>query len=142
MTQYLANKYGEKLATHTIEVPVTASGRCPLPVDEILRNKRIVAVAVMDNPNNDAVAPSGAQVVSPQTLRTSYFELKQLNDAMLSSHPVTDIVRRETDSALRIFDFCSFNPSKSTINIASTAGTAAAAIQAGRVFVLTFTYVR
>ncbi|MEO0627851.1 MAG: hypothetical protein AAFY91_12735 [Bacteroidota bacterium] len=142
MTQFLVEQYVDKIATHTIEVPVTASGRCPLPVDEILRNKRIVSVSVMDNPNDDAVSPSGAVVVSPQTLRTSYFDLKQLNDATLASHPVTDLVRRETDSALRIVNICSFNPSKSTINIGFTATTSAAVIQVGRVFVITFTYVR
>lgn len=142
MTQYLVETYGENLATHTIEVPVKSNGRCSLPNDEILRNKRIVAISVMDNPNDDAVSFSGAEVVSPQTLRTSFLEFKQLNDGVLESHPVTDLVRRETDSALRIFNFCSFNPSKSTINIASTATTAAAVIQTGRVFVITFTYVR
>lgn len=135
MTEYLAEKYGEKLATTTIEVKVdSASGSYALPDDEILRNKRIVGLFV---PDTDGLSsPTGRSTVRYDAIDSAYLTLKQNNDEVLMEFPLSAMSHREGHRPVALFNLCSMNPSKSYIVVDPSE------VNTGESFIITAIYVQ
>jgi len=140
MDNFLVKEYGSQLATHNIELKVSdQSGKYYLPEDAILREKRVVGVAVMDNTAGDIYSPMNRACVSAKGLRNSYLSLVDINNHIIAQHPIPDITVTPQDKTWLPLDLPQFNPSKSFIEVGNP--TAANVIAAGESFVLQFAYI-
>lgn len=137
MTDELLAKYGDNVCSHAIEVKINnTTGRYPLPDDSILREKKLLGVFTVGNPNSDRKAPaSGNDIVSDAAIRNSYLTLVDVNKQMVADHPLTDITITQYDRSHRKIAITSLTPDKSYIQVADTT-----TIAAGESFLLHFIY--
>ena len=137
MTDEMLSKYGDNVCSHAIEIKINNTiGRYPLPDDSILREKKLVGIFTIGNPNSDRKAPaSGNDIVSDAALRNSYLTLVDVNKQLVADHPLTDITITEYDRQHRKIAISNLTPDKSYIQVADTA-----LINAGESFLLHFIY--
>lgn len=139
MNQYLIEKYGDKLQSTSVEVKVdsTTNGVYYLPDDSILRNCTIVGLIVPDNQDDSAYSPAGMRpLVSNEAVRSSYLTLKDVNDDVISEHPLNDFLSANQAGDIRLLSLNGFNPQKSYIELPATA-----LRTSGESFLLQFLYV-
>ena len=117
MNKYLLEKYGNKINSTTIEVPIKdLNGKYFLPDDAILRGKRIISIFSPNNANDDAFSPnSTSPLPSPEAYRSAYLTLMCQNKSFLDAHPLMDLVITDSDRNHRMVEADGFNPSKSFI---------------------------
>jgi len=138
MNQFLFQKYGEKLATTSIEVPInTVTNSYSLPDDVNLRNKRVVGMFVSDNVNDNVSSPTARPLVSNAAIKASYLTLKQNNDEVLSEFALGALLQESGHREIAMFDFCSMNPQKSEIYVSNTA-----LITSGESFVIQIIFIQ
>lgn len=136
MDRYLSEKYGEKIATHQIEVLIKdTSGKYYLPDDSILREKTVLGVAVMDNTNSDVKSPMGATHATNAAMRSGYLSLVDINNHIISRHPLPDLTVTPQDKSWMLQKLNRFNPSKSYVEFGDTT-----AIAANQVVLFQFAY--
>lgn len=136
MNRYLSEKYGDKVATHQVKVDVVdTSGKYYLPDDAILREKTVLGVAVMDNTNSDVKSPDGATHITNAAMRSSYLSLVDINNHIVSRHPLPDLTVTPQDKNWMVQNLRRFNPSKSYVECGNTG-----ALNAGEVILLQFAY--
>lgn len=137
MTDELLAKYGDNVCSHPIEVKIlNTSGRYPLPDDSILREKKIVGVFTIGNPNTDRKAPgSGNNIITDAALRNSYMTLLDSNKELIAVHPLYDIAITGTDRQHRKIRISNLTPDRSYIEVADTS-----LISVNQSFLLHFIY--
>lgn len=139
MTTELIEQYGDRLRSHSVEVPIpTASnGKFMLPDDSILRNEKIVALFVPDNQDDSAKSPLGNTLVSNAAVRSGFLNLKFENEEVYSDHPLSDLLSSSSDRSIRRLEMAGLNPSKSWVVFGNTA-----LISDGESLLLHFIYVK
>lgn len=137
MTDELLAKYGDNVCSHAVEIKINnTTGRYPLPDDSILREKKLLGVFTVGNPNTDRKAPAtGNPIVTDAAARNSYLTLVDVNKQMVADHPLTDITITAQDRQHRKIAITSLTPDKSYIQVADTT-----LIAAGQSFLLHFIY--
>ena len=121
MTAELVREYGDKIASHSVEVEINGTGGTyMLPDDSILRDKTVLSWLVMPNENGNARSPMGRPLASEAAVDSSYLTLKFVNDDVISGHPLSDFRPNKEDRSIRRWKICGLNPSKSYIKVADT----------------------
>lgn len=137
MDSFLTKQYGEKVATHQVEVNVKdLSGKYYFPDDAILREKTVLGVSVMDNASDDALSPMGSVIASNVAMRSTYLSLVNINNHIVSRHPLPDMMVTPQDKTWLLEKLHRFNPSKSYVECGNTG-----ALTAGEVIVFQFAYI-
>lgn len=138
MNQFLVEKYGERLATTSIEVQIgTVTPTYALPDDVNLRDKRVVGLFIADNSADNVNSPSGRPLVSNAGVRASYLTLKKDNSDVLEQFPMASLLQEQGHRDVALFNFCSMNPTKSEVFVGNTA-----LISAGESFVIQIIYIQ
>lgn len=137
MNEYLVEKYGPRLRSHSVEVQVDSATNTTyrLPDDSILRDKPVVGVFTVRNPNDNAKSAIGRDIVSDEILDSSYLTIFDGNVRKIDFLPLSTFAIGENDTQVKPFDIECFTPSKSEINIST-----GATITAGESFLLNFLY--
>lgn len=121
MTPELVQKYGDKVATTSVEVLISGTGGVyALPDDSILRTKTILGIMVMPNEDGSAKSPINRTLVSDEAVNSSYITMKFVNDDVINLHPLSDFRVDKNDKAIRRLEICGLNPSKSYIKVGDT----------------------
>lgn len=137
MNAYLRDKFGDRLRSIGIEVQIpNTNGAYYLPDDAILRGKEIVGAFIGGNPNDNANSPTGRPLASNNAVYSAFLTIKEDNDNVLESHPLSDFLQTAEDRSYRILNQCNINPQRSLIQVTNTS-----LISAGESFYLTFIYV-
>lgn len=137
MNQYLVEKYGPRLRSHSVEVKVDSATNTNynLPDDSILRDKYVVGVFIVRNPNDNAQSNIGRNIVSDEILDSSYLSIFDGNVRKVDFLPLSTFAIGANDTQVKPFDIECFTPSKSQISIST-----GATITAGESFLLNFIY--
>jgi hypothetical protein len=117
------SKYGNRLAQHTIEVPITdLSGQYALPDDTIMRSCHIVGIYATANDSDDKKAPSGRVLIGPVAMRNSYLSIKCNNLIVWKDTPLAYLTLTTADRSVGAIDIQGITPNQSFVRIADTAG--------------------
>lgn len=126
------------LSSHAVEVKVQdTNGKYYLPDDSVLREKEVVGIFIMENPNDNAKSILGRALVSETVLRSSYLHIVDVADRILDEHPMMDLAVGKADRSVRSVKLPDFNPTKSYITFTGTASD----ITVGESYMVHFWYI-
>lgn len=107
----------------TLEIQLTAtSGKFYFPNDNRLNQKKIIALSLPPNADDNVFAPSGRPVVSNACINATYISIVMDSDALCDTLPANHFQETEGDRTMRILNYPRFNPGKSFIEIVSALG--------------------
>lgn len=145
--QNLYEQYGNQVRVHPVEVFVNnTSGKYFLPDDSILRNRTIIALAVLPpqfDEENAAYfglnAPdSDRPLIGPDAFVNAYISLLNNNILIIDQNPLINYALYPGDRQVQQIYTTSFTPAKSFITV--SAPTTAGRLTAGQSIVLHFFY--
>lgn len=137
MNSFLVGKYGQNLATQSVEVYCdNTAGKYFLPDDSVLREKKIVAFFAESNDDDNKVSPTGRNLVSPAAIQNARVTIYNVNNKTVDALPLEQVAITPTERDIFPFELQCVTPSKSYVHIPGGTG-----VTAGESIMLHFVYI-
>lgn len=129
----------DKTKLVSIEVPITAtSGTFTFDSSNLLNQKKIKAISIPANPNDDLAAPSGALVADQNVLAAAFLNLVRDADRLMDTIPLYHYQETTGDRRMVKVDWDRFNPGKSTVTLVAPGGTARGTVGTSFLFIVEY----
>ena len=126
-----------------IEIPLTnTTGKFSFPNNNFLNGKTITGMWIADNPDDDQVAPSGAEVVSNAAIAAANLTMRvNGSDAIVLDVQLSYLKENSGDRQVRNVWIKDYNPGTSYITFQPTPGTTTQRYTVGQSVVLLLRYI-
>jgi hypothetical protein len=106
------------LKSVTLEIQLTATtGKFYFPNDNRLNQKRIVALSIPQNDNDNLKAPSGRASVDNACINATYISIVRDSDNLTDTLPANHFQESSGDRSMRMLNYDRFNPGKSYVEV-------------------------